>query len=203
MELHQLQPIKGVIFDLDGTLLSSSINFAGLCQRLNVAKGTDLLEHIKYLPESQKATAIEMVQAEELADADTAEWLPGAKRFWEALQQLGLPVAIITRNFRLAAERKLALNHIQAETLICREDAPPKPNPQALLQVSEQWQLKSTEVMYVGDYIYDLQAANNANMLACLYTGSHVSDDTYRHFLSLADLCIDHFDTLSEQWLRK
>jgi len=48
--------------------------------------------------------------------------------------------------------------------VLTREDAPAKPDPTALLMVANTWQLRPEDCLYVGDFIYDQQAAENAGM---------------------------------------
>ncbi len=52
--------------------------------------------------------------------------------------------------------------------------------------------LEVSEMIYVGDYLFDLQTAANAGMPSCLYLNEHNS-----HFLPLASWSFRHFDELS------
>ena len=50
-----LQSVKGVVFDMDGTLTApGAINFARICSRLKAPKGTGLIEFANVLPEPQR-----------------------------------------------------------------------------------------------------------------------------------------------------
>ena len=73
-------------------------------------------------------------------------------------------MAIVTRNCREATAIKLANNAIPIDIVLTREDAPAKPDPTALLMVARQWQLNAEDCLYVGDFIYDQLAAENAGM---------------------------------------
>ena len=44
-----------------------------------------------------------------------------------------------------------------------------KPDPSALNAIATLWNINARNLLYVGDYLYDIQAAHNANMRACLY----------------------------------
>lgn len=96
--------------------------------------------------------------------------MPGAENFVQQARAKKLPLAIVTRNCKAATNTKINKNKIDIELVVTREDAPPKPNPSALLQIAEQWQLPCEELAYIGDYKYDIFAAHNANMQAWLYT---------------------------------
>jgi HAD superfamily hydrolase (TIGR01549 family) len=82
----------------------------------------------------------------------------------EKVQAHKLPMAIVTRNCRQATAIKVANNSIPIDYVLTREDAPAKPDPTALLMVANTWQLQPEDCLYVGDFIYDQQAAENAGM---------------------------------------
>mmetsp|Transcript_16814 Transcript_16814/g.43703 ORF Transcript_16814/g.43703 Transcript_16814/m.43703 type:complete len:90 (+) Transcript_16814:1-270(+) len=75
-----------------------------------------------------------------------------------------LPIAIVTRNCREATAIKIVNNRIPIEFVLTREDAPAKPDPTALLHIAQHWQLQPKDCLYVGDFIYDQLAAENAGM---------------------------------------
>lgn len=185
-------PISGVIFDLDGTLVASNLNFSAIKSYLSCPPNIDLLDFVSCLPEEDQRVASEYIQKQELDDALNSAWLPWAKKFVENLKCLEVPMAIVTRNFSQAASIKVNSNNIPIQKVITREDAPPKPNPKALLDISNEWALKPSEILYVGDYLYDIQAANNANMHSCLYSPSGIPD--YAHLASITVKCF------SELW---
>jgi HAD superfamily hydrolase (TIGR01549 family) len=110
--------------------------------------------------------------------------MPGAEYFVQQAQAKHLPLAIVTRNCKAATNSKIEKNNICIDLVLTREDAPPKPDPSALLEIAEQWQIPCEEVAYIGDYKYDIFAAHNANMQAWLYTKCTVSK-TFKDCLRL------------------
>lgn len=160
-----LTNIKGVIFDLDGTLVESSLNFTRMRDDVGCPQDQDILEFVDAITCTQtKALAHERILQHELEDADTAKWLPLGKAMVEKVLQHQLPMAIVTRNCRQATAIKLKNNQVPISLVLTREDAPPKPDPTALLQIASQWQLPPERCLYVGDFIYDRMAAENAGM---------------------------------------
>ncbi|MFY0700977.1 MAG: HAD family hydrolase [Bermanella sp.] len=186
--------IHGIIFDLDGTLVGSELDFPLLRQLVGCPNNMDILEHVAALPHGQQQQAEALIEQHELDDAQSAHWLPGAKTLVETISALGLPVAIVTRNSPRAAEIKRENNHIPIEIMLTRADAPAKPDPTALLQIAATWQLDPNAIAYVGDYKYDLQAAHNAGMQAYLYAPQDKPD--YAH---LAHVIYQHHDEFTEQ----
>lgn len=159
-----LNAIKGVIFDLDGTLVSSNLNFNQIRKDIGCPMTLDLLVFIDSLPDAKRIKAEEIVVQHELADAISAKILESGRKMLAQVSAAHLPMAIVTRNCRKATQIKIANNHINVPIVITREDAPAKPDPTALLNIAANWKLPPEQLLYVGDYIYDQQAAENAGM---------------------------------------
>lgn len=195
--MNNRQRIQGVIFDLDGTLLSSDLNFQLLRELTGCPAGGDILAHIDSLEcEQQKQQAHDIVREHEMKDAERSHWLPGAREMVHGLKQHGFQMAIVTRNISEAAKLKMSHNQVPIELVLSREDAPAKPDPTALLQIARGWQLPVEQIIYVGDFRYDVEAANNAGMVSCLYAPGAMPD-----YASQADMMVTHFDHLTEQLL--
>jgi phosphoglycolate phosphatase-like HAD superfamily hydrolase len=162
--------VKGIIFDLDDTLVETQLDFKRLKQEIDCPDDNDILTFIANItcPKAQ-LHASQVVLAHELEDAYTSSWMPGAEAFVHQALSLDLPIAIVTRNCRQATQIKIDQNNIPIELAITREDAPAKPDPAALLMIAEKWQILPADIAYVGDYIYDIQAAHNASMQAWLF----------------------------------
>ncbi|WP_368737586.1 HAD family hydrolase [Oceanospirillum sediminis] len=187
------------MFDLDGTLLSSDLNFQLLRELTGCPAGGDILAHIDSLEcEQQKQQAHDIVREHEMRDAGQSHWLPGAREMVYGLKQHGFQMAIVTRNISDAAKLKMSHNQVPIELVLSREDAPAKPDPTALLQIARYWQLPVDQIIYVGDFRYDVEAANNAGMVSCLYAPEVRPD-----YASQADMMVTHFDDLAEQLLNQ
>lgn len=161
---------KAFIFDLDGTLVESDLNFTTIREAIGCPTDQDILTFITELEsDTQRYNAEQVVLKHELQDAYFAKWIDGAQRFVIELYQQKIPMAIVTRNCRAATSVKVSNNNIPIKTIVTREDAPAKPDPTALLMIAEEWGMTPSDIAYVGDYIYDIQAANNAGMQAWSY----------------------------------
>ncbi len=159
---------KGIIFDLDGTLVTCSLCFQEMRQRIGCPADDDILTYVAKLEPNQQAQARQIIEQMELEDALTSSWIEGAEQFVKKAQQDQLPMAIITRNHRQASAMKVQHNQIPIDLVLTREDAPAKPDPSALLQVAQQWDIAAKEIWYIGDFLHDVQAAQNAGMLSAL-----------------------------------
>lgn len=187
-------PIQGIIFDLDGTLVSSRLDFAYLKRELACPKHVDLLQHVNQLPASQKEDAHRFIYNHEMQDAEQSSWLPGAQKFVHDCQAKHIPMAIITRNMRDAAMLKIQHNNIPIDIVLTRDDAPPKPDPSGLLQVANEWKIHHKEIIYIGDFLYDIEAAINASMWSCLYAPKECPEYAHK-----ADLVIQDFSELEHK----
>jgi len=166
-----LRNIKAIVFDLDNTLVSSSMDFRQLREQIGCPIEADLLSFINELECPKTAQlASEMVLNHELNDAQTSHPMPGCLSLLSFIESKQFLTAIITRNCERATLQKLSHNNLSISRVITREHFPPKPAPDALISLANEWNLKRHQVLYVGDYLYDLQAAYNADMPSCLVT---------------------------------
>ncbi len=185
-------PVLGIIFDLDGTLVTSELDFSLIRAQIGCPKDTDLLSFIADLPSPyMQEEAMSIVHQHELSDAQHCSVIPGVPETLAQLIHHGVPLAVVTRNFTKAAELKLKTAGLPIPLLLTRDDAPAKPDPSALLQVAQSWQVAPSQCVYVGDYLYDIEAAKNAQMRSCLY-----APGVKPHYADQADIVIDHFEQL-------
>lgn len=196
--------IKAFIFDLDGTLVTSDIDFMALKQDIGCHpddnSAGDVLRYAASQPNPQERDRImSIIEAYELDDAHQSELIEGALEFVSKLKTNGYPLAVVTRNFRKAAAKKISRAQlpINLDWLLTREDAPPKPAPDALLMLATQWQLQPHEVAYVGDYHFDVDAALNANMISCLRLDDYSSGSDYAQ---RAHYCFDSYAQFTEDF---
>ena len=191
--MQKFKAVKGIIFDLDGTLLHSDLDFAWLRQQLGCPHGEDILTHINTLEGEHQRQANQLVKQHEIDDALNAKWIDGAQGFVTKLLASGMPTAIVTRNCREATNIKLTNNNVPIDMVITREDGPAKPDPATLLSIQKQWQMPSSQLAYIGDYLYDVQAAINAGMVSCLFAPQTLPD-----YAELADIVFADYEELAE-----
>ncbi|WP_018982435.1 HAD family hydrolase [Salinimonas chungwhensis] len=157
--------VDGVIFDLDGTLVESSLDFTQIRKEIGCPAEVDILTFIDEISdETLRNKAAAFVIEQELSDARGARWLSNGKALVEASREQGVPMAIVTRNSRPATRIKIQTNQIPIAKILTREDAPPKPDPTALLNIAAEWGFCPSRCLYVGDFEYDRIAAERAGM---------------------------------------
>ncbi|WP_110458077.1 HAD family hydrolase [Shewanella algidipiscicola] len=161
---------QGVIFDLDGTLVSSNLNFSALRQAIQCPVEQDILHFIAKLPAVQAAQAQRIIEQAEQLDAQQARLLNGTEALLDFLLMQQIPMAIVTRNSKAAALQKVEQNNLPIDLILSREDGPAKPDPTSLIQVATLWGLAADKIAFVGDHHYDVDAANRAGMQSVLLT---------------------------------
>ncbi|WP_299808953.1 HAD family hydrolase [uncultured Shewanella sp.] len=173
--------IHGVIFDLDGTLADSNPDFTGLRAELGIEASTDILGYVNSITEPEYALKTQaVIKRYELDSSHSATWIDGAQQLIAFLKQRQIPQAILTRNMPEAAN--ITLNNLgleigsDIEVLLTRFDAKAKPHPEGVELICAKWQIKPANILFVGDYLFDLQTANNAGTRSILYTPSLIPD---------------------------
>ena len=193
---------RAVIFDLDGTLVTSSLDFVQLCHETGCTPGEDILSFVKTLPDEQRMAADRVIYQHEMRDAETSQVIAGVESALSELQRLGVNTAIVTRNSQQATRIKLERSRLPITHVITREDAAPKPSPDALLQIAQHWAFDPEECVYVGDFRYDLEAAHNAQMHAAWFSNGTTPAPTYSEMAHFSFDHYDHFITrLKRYWL--
>lgn len=182
---------RGYIFDLDGTLVDSKLDFTVLRRQLGWPEGTLILEHLATLPDAEQQHAHAVIHQFELDGAAQATLMPGVHELLSTFAELALPTAILTRNSKAVTALTLQRLQLTFDLVLTRDDAPPKPHPDGLWQIAKHWQIAPAELLFIGDYLFDLETAKAAGMPSCLYL-----DGGNQHFAAMADYQIRHFSEL-------
>ncbi|WP_462160051.1 HAD family hydrolase [Pseudoalteromonas sp. GB56] len=192
--------LKGVIFDMDGTLFSSNLNFANIREQINCHPHEDILEFVARQDRAGQLRAEQIILDHELADAHQAQLLPQVEKSVTALFHRQIPMAIVTRNCQQATQIKVARNPLPIDLILTRDDAPAKPDPSALLQIAQQWQIAPQQLLYVGDFRYDIEAAHNASMQACFYAPDSLPE--YAHRADYIIKCFSELPALFQDYVK-
>lgn len=180
-------PIRGVLFDLDGTLLDSAPDLAGAANRLRADHGLAPLPLAALRP-LVSSGARGMVEGafgvkpgdsrfEELRDAFLAHYeagllnstgpFPGIEPLLAALERAAVPWGIVTNKatrFTTPIVAGLGLDR-RAGVVVCGDTTPhAKPHPEPLLAAARVLGVAPDGVVYVGDDLRDAQSARAAGM---------------------------------------
>jgi HAD superfamily hydrolase (TIGR01549 family) len=189
-----MRRIRGVVFDLDGTVVVERHDYEAIRRELGFPPGLPLLEEVEKLPPPRRTLARQVLLKHEQAAADQASLNPGVRAFLDRLDRHRIRRGLLTRNTRATAEAVLVRCGLRFEPVVAREDAPFKPSPHGLWHICRVWGMEPTEVLMIGDYLYDLEAGRNAGTHTALVT--HGRDLA---FADLADLTFPSFEELPDQ----
>jgi len=194
-------PVRGVIFDLDGTLVDSGLDFDVMRREMEIAPGRPLLEAIDALDDHRAARCREILARHEWAGADNARLMPGVREFLSALAARDIHRAVLTRNSREVAQATLTRLALDFDTVIAREDAPAKPDPTAIWRICEKWQLRPDLVAIIGDFRFDIEAGQRAGTRTVLYTAEDEAEAA--NGAAEADFCLHSYTQAADllAWL--
>jgi HAD superfamily hydrolase (TIGR01509 family) len=165
--------ITGIIFDLDGTLADSQLDFEAMRLEMELPPGQPILEALNHLPPERAAACQAILHRHELEGADRATLLPGVAELLAILERRGFRTAIATRNSREVTAATLSKLGIAIELALTRDDGPVKPDPWAVLHVCQRWGILPTEVVVIGDYRFDIESGKAAGARTVLVTHPH------------------------------
>ncbi len=179
--------IRAMVFDFDGTLAATNIDFALMrAEVLAVAERWGLRERVdadhyileivahamELLPDDDararfRVDAEAAMQCVELIASHTAEPFPGVSESLQSLLDAGLRVGVITRNCRLGVAAVMDRHPIPHEVLLTRDDVDfVKPHPSHLHLALDALDVSPDCTLMVGDHITDIETGHSAGALA-------------------------------------
>jgi len=191
-EPHFLEPLLGVVFDLDGTLVLSHHDFGRmraevirLAEKYGVVPGhLSVHEPIHRIVEAARAELTNSggpegnlfrFEAEypKRIDAIEAEALPrtvarpGAEPLLRTLSERGFRLGVLTRSSEFFARNALARTGLGPFFPYLRTRSAPgpqKPSPEALHFLLREMEIPNERALFVGDHLIDAECATRARV---------------------------------------
>lgn len=191
-EPHFLEPLLGVVFDLDGTLVLSHHDFGRIrgevvriAERYGVLPGhLSVHEPVHRIVETAREElgragvpdghlfrfendyqkAIDAIEMEALP---RTVGRPGADELLKNLAVRGFRLGLLTRSSEKFARQALLRTHLDPHFGYLRSRSAPgpaKPSPEALLLLLEQMQVPRERALFVGDHLLDAECATRARV---------------------------------------
>jgi len=157
---------KAILFDMDGTLTEERLQWDDLRADLGVAPGEAILEAIHRMPPDQRKQAEKILHHHEQLAAERSTLNPGCRELLTWMDTRGIGRALITRNTRASVRTVFDRCGLHFAIAITREDGLFKPDPSPLLLACGELGVEPDEAMMVGDWKYDIMAANAAGIHA-------------------------------------
>ena len=170
-----------IIFDIDGTMLDSAYADLTTLQKvlLELKHENYPIENLRFALGIPGEVALRQFKVEDVSVANrlwnkymtelahTMKLFDGIKELLMELQSRGVRLGIITSKNRKELQNDFVPFGIHAffDTIITVEDSSaPKPSPEPMLAYLNKEGVKSCEVLYIGDTLYDRDCAVNAGV---------------------------------------
>lgn len=147
---------SAIIFDLDGTLTISNLDFDQVRSEIGVTG--PILEAMQSMNPQERERAATILHRHEFEAAKIACLQDGARETIDACKTRGHPVAILTRNSRASAGRILERFEIKVDMLRTREDGAIKPSAEPVLAICSELGADPARSWMIGDYLFDIEA---------------------------------------------
>ena len=181
--------IRGVIFDLDGTLFDGPYDWPAIKRELGLtpADGT-ILEHFASLSPAERQRKERRLRDIEVRATREGRLKPGAAELLDFLRGKGLKLALVTNNHRGCADEILERYRLRFDLVQTRESGLFKPSGAALLRAAEGLDLRPGEIAAVGDNELDNRAAHESGMGLAIIVNPDTARFAGRCDHALADL---------------
>ena len=157
-----LSGVRGVVFDMDGTLTDSPLDFGLIRAECGIPEGRPILEFLAECPDADRERMLEVLHRHERRAAQQWTLRHGALEVTEALARAGVRTALLTRNSREALHTVLTRFGLRFDCCMSREDGEPKPSPEPVLEIARKLGLAPDQLLVVGDYLFDVQSGHAA-----------------------------------------
>jgi hydrogenase expression/formation protein HypE len=169
--------IRAVLFDFDGTLTEpGSLDFGVVREAVGCPQGRPVLEFINGMAsQAKRAAAFQILDAFEAKAARHSRPNAGAEEVLGFLRALGLKIGIISRNslasIKTALDNFGRIRMLDFAIILSRDDPfSPKPSPEGILAAAEIMEVPVSQVLVVGDFVFDVEAGHKAGAITAFLT---------------------------------
>jgi 2-phosphoglycolate phosphatase len=215
---------KGVLFDLDGTLLDTAPDFIVVLNAMLTDRGRAPLpaENIRAVvsngaralvalafggnpgEEEFEALNVELRERYSRHLAVHTHLFPGLDDVLARLEKDGIPWGIVTNKpsqYTLPILDALALSRRCASVVCPDQVTHTKPHPEPMLKAAAEMHIQATDCVYVGDHERDIAAGRNAGMATVVAGWGYIGpEENARHWN--ADFHVDSTRELGELLFR-
>jgi len=166
---------KGIIFDMDGTLSVSCIDYQLMRNSLDIPEG-DLFTVMETWDDGDRiSSSMDTILEIEDVAAGQSQGMPGLEELLEFLKEKNCKVGLVTRNTEYSVNA--FFNAVGEEyrdvfdILMTREFPYVKPDTRCLTHFSDAWGVSPSRLLMVGDSTEDVECGNAAGTASCLILG--------------------------------
>jgi HAD superfamily hydrolase (TIGR01509 family) len=159
--------IKLALFDMDGTIVDSHLDWQLIRNHLHIKPGLTILHDI-YQHAAVNEQKLALLESYEQANTLVVAPITGVGKFLEHLADAGIKRALITNNNRVNTNYLLEKYQLPFDLVITRELQLWKPEPDVFFHVMNHYGCRPSETLSIGDSHYDI-IASRAAQLAQIY----------------------------------
>ena len=158
--------LKGVIFDMDGTITKPFIDWKALREEIGVPPGQMIMHYIDSLEGKAKTEAEAILVRRENEAATHSELNEGVRELLAYLEEHQVKIALVTNNCRSSVGIILEKHGLDFELILTREDGEIKPSGDLIAKALAGMGLQIDEAIVIGDGKLDIEASREAGVLA-------------------------------------
>jgi HAD superfamily hydrolase (TIGR01549 family) len=155
--------IKLAIFDMDGTVFESHLEWLKIREELKIPAGGDILAEI-YCGGGVDTKRLEILEGYERENTLNTQPIAGVADFLLYLYECRVITVLLTNNNRENTEYLLRKFSLSFDHVITREMKLWKPEPKAFFYLMDYYGCNVGEMISIGDSHYDLKASQQAGV---------------------------------------
>ena len=168
--------VKGVIFDMDGTITAPYFDFTKIKGEAGIGD-VDMLDYLRRATGAEYERVHGVLMRFEEAGVADAKLNRGARTVLAFLAKNRIPTALLTRNSRKSVDGVCRRLNLKFDIAVTRDDGPHKPAPEPIWEIARRWGASPSEVLMVGDYKWDVLCAKNAGAPSVFLTNGEGEPD--------------------------
>ena len=172
--------IKGIIFDLDGTLVDVPYDWQRIRSELET-QGKPILAHLQSLEEPERTAKWKKLEKFEHEATLKARLKNGIPELLDYLTRIGVRQALVTNNTKKNVIFLLNKFHLDFDYILTRESGLWKPSGRPFVTVLDWFDLRKDECCVIGDSHFDVQAAAEAGIAHVFILSPHREDFSSTH----------------------
>jgi len=155
--------IKGVIFDLDGTVVENDYDWPRIREELGTGAAS-ILGYLESLDEPERSAKWAILETHEAVQTEASVLREGVRELLGLLRSRGVATALVTNNSRKNTEFLLGKFGLEFDCVITRESGLWKPSGAPFLEVLRTLGIEPEACAVIGDTHFDILAAFDAGI---------------------------------------